>query len=477
MKKYLFLLILLLICLNFPWPGNAEDNYLTAKIKNLSNRQYYKETLAQINKAEKSIFLVMYMVSFNPAKEDDKVLKLLNALVKARKRRVKIKVILEYHVKKDFKKGKVSYQTYLYLRQKGIKDVYFDTLKTTTHSKVLVIDEKTVILGSTNWTKSALEKNNETSLLVESSKLAKELITNIEKIKTSTPLFLDENNSVLVPLKFLDEKIAGNMLSAPDKRAFHTYLLCLKHKSSGRPSSPTYEYLAKKLGISKKMKETAYRRQINKVLRKLEKKYKLIDVTLTFNKPLKLNVKMLGGESFFLPNTYWKYGWDKVLSFKAKIALLITLREIYRNNFIPEWSLSQKTLSEKYSLSEDSLEKGLKELRNFNLIDIQHPIVKQKKYSQREPNIYYFLDFYSLKDFKQKILSLEKKYGKDKVTLFRSLASIVSKKYSLPAIKKIQALIDKHGEDKITNIFAKIKQKKPDNPQRTLDYVIKLAEK
>lgn len=67
--------------------------------------------------------------------------------------------------------GKVrSFRAYKQLREAGV-DVHYDEISTYTHAKAIVIDEKVVILGSTNWTQTSLERSIETDVLIDSPEL------------------------------------------------------------------------------------------------------------------------------------------------------------------------------------------------------------------------------------------------------------------------------------------------------------------
>lgn len=58
-----------------------------------------------------------------------------------------------------------------FLAGKGIR-VYFDSPRKTTHTKLTVIDQRLIFLGSHNLTQSALKYNNEISVLLEGRDLA-----------------------------------------------------------------------------------------------------------------------------------------------------------------------------------------------------------------------------------------------------------------------------------------------------------------
>ena len=61
----------------------------------------------------------------------------------------------------------------------------YDSPSKTTHTKVMIIDEQLTLLGSTNWTYSALTDNNEVSVLIRSKEVAKDLGDYFNKVKST----------------------------------------------------------------------------------------------------------------------------------------------------------------------------------------------------------------------------------------------------------------------------------------------------
>lgn len=104
---------------------------------------------------------------------------LVNDLVEAHKRGVKVKVILDRNIKFG-KHGLVTEDYYVeeknkcvfeLLKNAGI-EVYYDSKNITTHAKAIVVDGSITIVGSDNWTESALNKNNETAVVIRSPEVA-----------------------------------------------------------------------------------------------------------------------------------------------------------------------------------------------------------------------------------------------------------------------------------------------------------------
>ena len=156
---------------------------LPADVEDISNRDYYQAVLGAINKAQKEIIMAMYLVSYQPDNPHNPVTKLLESLVTAKERGVKIRIILEYDWLPEGEKRASNMRVYEYLRSTGI-DAFLDTAGPSTHAKAIVIDQRTVILGSSNWSQTALEGNNEINVKIDSSQLAQSIKDRILKIKT-----------------------------------------------------------------------------------------------------------------------------------------------------------------------------------------------------------------------------------------------------------------------------------------------------
>ncbi len=91
------------------------------------------------------------------------------------------------------------------------------------HLKTIVIDKKIVILGSTNWTASAFDNNIETDVLINSDKLAQEILSYLKTIKIdyAAEKYLESIGPVTpISWEFLEnQKIAALMgYNLKDKR-------------------------------------------------------------------------------------------------------------------------------------------------------------------------------------------------------------------------------------------------------------------
>jgi phosphatidylserine/phosphatidylglycerophosphate/cardiolipin synthase-like enzyme len=124
--------------------------------------------IKNISDAEISIDIMMFAFTNK---------KIANALIKAKKRGVKVKVILD-RVQNRYQ---IKYSVYSYLKSKGI-DISLENSKRRLHNKIIIIDEKIVITGSYNYTKQANLMNDENILVIKDSVIAKKFV---DKFKSS----------------------------------------------------------------------------------------------------------------------------------------------------------------------------------------------------------------------------------------------------------------------------------------------------
>ena len=179
-KKLVFYLMLLsLIAVSFFLGYNFSENqwkcracaYSSGNVQPLVNENYFPILLKEINNANSNIDIALYEFKFYET--NNSATQIREALVNAQKRGVKIRMILDqsqwYGKITDL--SKENQKTAEYLSERGIS-VKLDSIKTTTHDKLIIIDNETVIVGSHNWGSSALTKNNEASVMIKDSAIA-----------------------------------------------------------------------------------------------------------------------------------------------------------------------------------------------------------------------------------------------------------------------------------------------------------------
>jgi phosphatidylserine/phosphatidylglycerophosphate/cardiolipin synthase-like enzyme len=110
----------------------------------------------EVGKARKTVWVQAYSFTSAP---------IARALVEASRRGVKVRVILDRSQRSE------RYTAADFLVHAGIP-VYIDARHAIAHDKVIVIDGRTVLTGSFNFTKSAEENNSENLLVLREPGLA-----------------------------------------------------------------------------------------------------------------------------------------------------------------------------------------------------------------------------------------------------------------------------------------------------------------
>jgi len=147
----------------------------TMGIELLPDEEYYHRLISAIENSRESVYVMMFLMKYDPGDSFDWANDLIRALVSARRRGVEVHVLLE----DSLEDNRAAYE---YLRSKGV-DVSFDSPQTTLHAKVVVVDGEIVFIGSHNWSESALYWNHEVSIRIESKELANALINYFNEIK------------------------------------------------------------------------------------------------------------------------------------------------------------------------------------------------------------------------------------------------------------------------------------------------------
>jgi len=181
MKSKLLSIILLIVvfllglCVSFlfkeTWQCPACSFNSADRIVPLINNQYSQETYSALSNANREIDIVMYEMRFYTT--NNSVRQLEDILAQKAKAGVTVNVILEQGewMKVTTELTKDNQKSADYLEKNGVH-VKFDSIKTTTHDKLIIIDNETVILGSHNWGYSALNSNNEASVLIKNKDIS-----------------------------------------------------------------------------------------------------------------------------------------------------------------------------------------------------------------------------------------------------------------------------------------------------------------
>lgn len=453
---------------------------MQTETENIPSNKYFNTALTEITNSKSSITMAMYLVSVIPDESESGPNQLINALVEAKDRGVKVKIILDQNINfasesmDEAVSNNKNQKAYELLKKSNVP-VFFDTSDTYTHSKVLVIDEEIVLLGSTNWSKAALTRNNEANVLIRSKDFAREVLDIVEKIQIQENVPAILTPSVQIPREFIkNKKLLGEIATQSDERTLDTYLYLLKEFDHNKENKLTlnYDHLAASLGIIEMTTED-YRRQISKVLLKLKDKYELISFdSPRRNQPVVILLKKPEEEAYSeIPNTYWKYNWNQTLSFQAKVMYLVILN-YSETSPSGNVSISREQISKDHGISESFISDGTNTLRRLNLLDIQYSEIENQKFGQRMPNTYFLKQLYDYEENRKQLKLVEQKYRYDRFKNAVAIATNVFEENNPKTISAILDLEEKYGEAIVQEAAKKISEKNPDNPKRSAGYLI-----
>ena len=141
----------------------------------INDRDYFSIAYDLVQAANESIYVIMYVLKYDPGDPVDPVNDLVWALGNASQRGVEVAVIIENET------WETSQAAYDYFVKVGV-NVTYDPGGVRTHCKLVVVDRYIVLIGSHNWTESALSYNHETSVLIISKEVAEEEIRYFNEI-------------------------------------------------------------------------------------------------------------------------------------------------------------------------------------------------------------------------------------------------------------------------------------------------------
>ena len=145
--------------------------------------EYFKIARGLLRNAEKSIQMMMFEADFYAKHPKSPSNILIHELISARERGARVAVILETSNRGDraTERNRVTGK----MLSKGGVEVIYDPLFVTTHAKLIIIDGRISLLGSTNWTFHSLTSNHEVGVLIESNEVARTLQYYFDRVKAS----------------------------------------------------------------------------------------------------------------------------------------------------------------------------------------------------------------------------------------------------------------------------------------------------
>lgn len=171
---------------------SAEDWLPVDGVYPINSRDYAPNAVKLFNMAEKTIKVIVYQARYYEEYNDpnSSYNLMYTALKEAVKRGVDVSIIVDqssWNASSSVKNEEFAE----FMREGGVK-VYFEPPDITTHSKIVIVDTEYTIVGSTNWSFYALDRNHECSVIVKSVPVAEAYDKYFERLL----MFSDEEMSI-----------------------------------------------------------------------------------------------------------------------------------------------------------------------------------------------------------------------------------------------------------------------------------------
>ncbi|MDY6787245.1 MAG: phospholipase D-like domain-containing protein [candidate division WOR-3 bacterium] len=171
MKKILMIIIAALPLLIFAFEEAGLEFYNAEGVYPINNRDYAPTIIRMFDNAEKTIHIMILSAGYYPNYPKGVNRQIYQSLFDAAERGVEVIVVLDqsgYNPSQSLSNMELGE----FLRSGGV-DVYYDDPDVTVHSKTLMVDSLYTSVGSTNWSYWALDKNNESSVLIKSEEIGR----------------------------------------------------------------------------------------------------------------------------------------------------------------------------------------------------------------------------------------------------------------------------------------------------------------
>jgi len=341
------------------------------KIRDISDRIYQGQVYALLDRARSSIVISMYLI--RPG-EDPKhpVNRLLEDLLGARRRGVEVAIYLntKFQGEKDLNKV-ADGPWFLKLQKAGVQIRRVSPVKRL-HDKLIVVDRRFVVEGSTNWSVSAIADNFESATLIDSPELAESKLRRIGFL----PIWGEEEkklpkgrealfpagppSSLEVPIALLEERrYFPKMIHYQRTRALKMYLLFLYLAAARGGLKFTFppEEVGEYLGILRGKDRSAVRRQVIRVLRDLQDLDKLLKVEFRHGKDAYVELFPPPGPTFTVGSDELEAGEMAELDDNRVFFQLVRSRLSREDKRLEE--LSQAEITRRFFIDDKTLRRTL----------------------------------------------------------------------------------------------------------------------
>lgn len=345
-------------------------SWARARVLEASDRSYRAVVLPLLDGAQKEIVASLYVVEPNDtASPDHPVNRFLEALLRARGRGVRVRIYLNTRFRLRTKTEVASGKYFQRLLEAGV-EVTTLLPNRRLHDKLIVIDGRYVVEGSTNWSASALQDNYESASVIDSPEHARKKLLRIDQLTLPAPQIREIDRPLLavpetvkIPLALFEKDGLPRMIAASDQRAMDFYLALLGQARAGGKEEfeVDLETLGRALRVLSKASSNAaqrferstIRRQMIKVLRKLATRYELIEAEFPFGRDARVRLKEFPGEEVGVPGRVLEA--DYLREAGSGAAFLELARAVLNKEGVDIDSVSAAQLERRFGVGQSTL--------------------------------------------------------------------------------------------------------------------------
>ncbi|MBU4346639.1 MAG: hypothetical protein KKH29_04865 [Candidatus Omnitrophica bacterium] len=349
---------------------------MPAQVKDISDRAYEPAIIELLDGAKESIVISMYNISLG-TKERNPIVFLLNDLIEARQRNVAVTIYLNTRFR-EIDKG--SYQLIRTAFFKKLLDtgclIHLLPARLRLHDKLIIVDSRFVVEGSTNWSISALKSNRESATLIDSPELAKikllrlKMLPLTDEAKEKEPrhaLYLEDlPDSITIPRAVLSEsRYFPKMVTSHDVRSMDLYLLLLAHSQVVAKSGFFIELegMALSLNMPVSWPDFSLRRQVIKSLKKLNKNYNLVRVKFFHGKDAWVGLVNFPQETFTISSKLIRN--DSTHKISQRLKFLLMVKSLLEAEGESLDSLSHGEIAKRFHIHRWTVGEAFKELKQY----------------------------------------------------------------------------------------------------------------
>jgi len=454
----------------------------------LEEGEYYRTLNELISKAETSIDIVIGTIVVTPADPENPVNKLMDSLIEARERGVRVRIILEDRGSSG------NFFAYRNLLENGM-DIYFDTSRLLINSKSVVIDSGVCVIGGLSWSPDSWKEGNAISVILDSKDMAEAVGNSISKLllTESAPFVEEKPEGVLIPDDFLLlEKYGIKFIEERGNQSLDLYLSLIKEAQEKGTNELVFDYdkwgdlICLKEAFFREFESAEersehYKRRLMQILKILRDRFEFIEfdeksgkVTLIEQFGLDLSGPGEAAHCFIIPYKFWDARYAYRLDLNTKYMYLVSLLEAKKSARSPYWFSNEYMLSDMYSLSLKSVTAGLHNLEHINLLEIAS---SPEEIEGKPKNVYRNNKIITEDEFNEKIAEFEEAHSAKIVKQAREEATKLNEPNDLFIIKTFINLIWKYDYSLVRRANVNTLHYKRGSNLRHISTTIKLLEK